>query len=280
MKRKGEDWGSWTKPRRFVAPINSKHDESQPYFDMSSGYLYFTSKRDGTSDIFRVKLSPPIPIGVSIKGRILNSRTGEVVSGKVLSGKVGSKFRNIYVSDDGHYHMTIPKGVNYQLTAEAPGYTAGKGQVLFYKKSHIFYKTYKHDLYVDPMEPGMQIEVDPIFFEQSKATVLKKSYPALDKLADYLKANTHLYIRIEGHTDNQGEQGALQKLSEDRAKAIKEYLVYQRQLNPIRIETAGLGAEHPLTDNSTEDLRAKNRRVEVRVTHIDPVILGLQQDKK
>ncbi|MEO1516065.1 MAG: OmpA family protein [Bacteroidota bacterium] len=280
MKRKGNDWTSWTRPKRFISPINTRYDESQPYFDMSSGYLYFTSKRDGTSDIFKVKLGPPIPIGVSIKGRIINSKTGKLVEGKVLSGKLGSKFRNTFVSDDGHYHMIVPKGVQYELAASAPGYTSGKGQSLYFDRNHVFYKTYKYDLYVDPMEPGMQVEVDPIFFQQSKPTVLEQSYPALDKLAKYLSDNSHLYVRIEGHTDNQGDQEALQKLSEERALAIKDYLVYKKRLNPVRIETAGYGPNRPLTDNSSEENRAQNRRVEVRITHIDPVMLGLQGGKK
>ena len=75
-------------------------------------------------------------------------------------------------------------------------------------------------------------------------------------------------IRIEGHTDNQGEKEALQKLSEERAEAVKRYLVYQKRINPLRIETLGKGDSDGLTDNSSEEKRIKNRRVEVFVIDV------------
>ncbi|MEM1319275.1 MAG: OmpA family protein [Bacteroidota bacterium] len=270
--RDGKTWDDWSKPRRFVAPINSKSDESQPYFNVNTGYLYFTSKRDGSSDIFRVKIAPPNPIGVVVKGRVINAKTGKPIDAKVLSGMTQSKHRNIYFADDGSYRMTIRKGAEYTLVAEKPGFTAEPRTIAF-KQSYVYYKEYKVDLKVHPIEEGSKIKLDPIFFEQSKAVVLKSSYPAVDKLADYLKKNTNFYIRIVGYTDNQGEKEALQKLSEERAEAIKEYLVYKRRINPVRIKTVGMGAENPLNDNSSDELRRQNRRVEAEITHISQIVM-------
>ncbi|MEM9824687.1 MAG: hypothetical protein AAF985_26605, partial [Bacteroidota bacterium] len=73
--RKGDSFKKWSKPRRLISPVNSKSDESQPYFNSATGYLYFTSNRDGSSDIFRVKIAPAIPRFVTVRGKILNTKT-------------------------------------------------------------------------------------------------------------------------------------------------------------------------------------------------------------
>jgi OOP family OmpA-OmpF porin len=62
---------------------------------------------------------------------------------------------------------------------------------------------------------------------------------------------------------------ALQKLSEERAKAIKQYLVYKKFIQPLRIETVGMGDKIPLNNNKTNQLRAQNRRVDVIITKIN-----------
>ena len=74
-------------------------------------------------------------------------------------------------------------------------------------------------------------------------------------------------IRIEGHTDNIGKQEDLQKLSQERADAIKSFLV-QKGVTADRISTVGQGARYPLTDNSSDDLRSKNRRVEIVIARL------------
>ncbi|MEL6865311.1 MAG: OmpA family protein [Bacteroidota bacterium] len=278
LERLDDQWKKWSRPRRFVEPINSRADESQPYFNSATGYLYFTSRRDGSSDVFRVKLARPKPPGVVVKGAVFNAKTGEAVSAKVLSGVVNSSFRNAYVADDGHFRMTIPKGFKYSFIAEAPGYKTVNEETISFKRSYNYRREYEIVLYLDPIEVGSKIDLAPIFFEQSKPVVLHSSYPALDQLAQYLKENRNMYIRIEGHTDNQGEQAALQKLSEDRAEAIKDYLVYKKRINPVRIDIAGMGPDQPIASNETEEDRAKNRRVEVIITHIDEAVLGLQDD--
>ena len=276
-----ENFENWARPRRFLKPINSTADDSQPFFNAASGYLYFTSKRDGSSDIFRVKIAPPNPAGVVVKGNIYNAHTKEKISGVILSGPKGGDYSNVYVSDDGSYRMIVPKGSRYFLKTEKPGYTGMEESVKF-KRSYVYFKEYEVDLYLYPMEVGSKIELDPIFFEQSKPVVLQESYPALNSLATFLRENHNVSIRIEGHTDNQGDEKSLQKLSEDRADAIKEYLVYKMKIPPLRIETVGYGASKPINDNATEEKRKANRRVEFEIIKVNEPVLGMKSkpDKK
>ena len=279
IKRLDEGWENWSQPRRFVEPINSPASDSQPFFNSNTGYLYFTSNRNGSSDIYRVKISPPNPIGVVVKGKVFNAKTEEPVSAKILSGNKASSLRNLYIADDGSYKITVPKGMEYVISAEKSGYT-GNEETISFEKSYVYYKEYTVNLYLNPIEKGSKIELDPIYFEQSTANVLEKSYDSLDKLAIFLQENPYMYIQINGHTDNQGEIAALQKLSEERAAAIKDYLVYQKLIKPVRVSTKGYGPDQPLNDNSTEELRKQNRRVEAIITDISDPIFAEKKKKK
>ncbi|HFC00633.1 MAG TPA: hypothetical protein ENJ53_07495, partial [Phaeodactylibacter sp.] len=267
--RQGEDWDNWSVPYSFVEPINSDADDSQPYFNSATGYLYFSSNREGSMDIYRAELMPPNPIYVTVKGRIINSKTQRPVSGKILFSPIGEKhLETAYISDDGTFQMSVPKGKKIILTPEKQGFT-GHPDTIRFRKDYVYYKTHHLDLFIDPMEVEAKIALQPIFFEQSKAVVLEKSYAALDELAAFLNENWTISIRIEGHTDNQGDEAALKKLSEERAEAIKHYLVYKKFIQPLRIETVGMGGTKPINNNTTEKMRAKNRRVEVLITKIN-----------
>lgn len=276
IDRQSGGWTDWGTPYRFVSPINSKFDDSQPYFNAATGFLYFTSnryftkgKKEGSIDIFRAQIAPPNPINVIVKGRLIDSKTKKVIAGNVLFGEEGNPAtQSRYFSDDGTYQMAVPKGKTIELIGERTGYT-GKAETISFREDYVYYKEYQIDLYLIPLETNTKLEMPPVFFEQSRAKLMDESYATLDQLADFLKENWNVSIRIEGHTDNQGKEKALKELSEERAKAIKRYLVYEKFIQPLRIETIGYGGSKPLNSNNNEILRAKNRRVEFVITKVN-----------
>ena len=269
IERQDDTWENWSVPFRFVSPINSEADDSQPYFNSATGYLYFTSNRDGSSDIYRAKLAPPNPVFVTIKGKVINTKTNQPMPSRILFSADGEEhLQSVYVSDDGTYEMSVPKGKAIRIVSDIPGFI-NKEETVTFRKDYVYYKEYEINLNIQPMEVDTKIELKPIFFERSKAVVLNESYASLDELADFLQNNWNVSIRIEGHTENRGEAAALKKLSEDRAKAIKHYLVYNKFIQPLRIETVGYGASKPLNDNASEELRAQNRRVEVVIIKVN-----------
>jgi len=278
--REGDSWTKWSKPRRFKSPINSKSDDSQPFFNSATGYLYFTSNRDGSSDIFRVKIAPPMPVGITIKGKIINTKTGQPMYANIKSGLANNDlYKNVYVSEDGSFEITVPKGVSFTLVAERPGYI-GEKEIVYYRSDYVYFKDKHLDLKMAPVEAGTKIDLDPIYFTQSTAEIKKESYPALDKLGDFLRGNYFITIRISGHTDNQGDKPALARLSEERAEAVKHYLIYTGRINPLRIEAVGLGHTEPVTDNSTDELRKLNRRVEVEIIRVHEPEMSRQGSEK
>ena len=120
---------------------------------------------------------------------------------------------------------------------------------------------------MNPLEVNDKIELRTIYFQQSTAIILEKSHSELDRLARILSDNPGLEIRIEGHTDNVGKAEDLLLLSEKRALAIREFLI-GKGIASYRITTEGHGPKYPVSANTTEEQRALNRRVEVRITKI------------
>ena len=104
-----------------------------------------------------------------------------------------------------------------------------------------------------------------IQFETGKATILKKSYPILDEVAKVFLDNPDYIIEVQGHTDNVGNAEANRKLSDKRAHAVRDYIV-KKGVDGNRITANGYGDTVPIADNKTKAGRAKNRRVEFKIT--------------
>jgi len=113
------------------------------------------------------------------------------------------------------------------------------------------------------LKSGDVIQLKSIFFETGKTELMDDSYPELDKLVDLLERNPKMEIRINGHTDSQGNSESNQKLSEDRAKAVFDYLLEKGISNEIDFK--GFGSTKPIAGNDTEEGRKRNRRVEFEV---------------
>lgn len=103
-----------------------------------------------------------------------------------------------------------------------------------------------------------------IYFASGKYTLLSKSFKGLDEVAQIMKDNPDTKLDIEGHTDNTGSDALNQKLSENRAGAVKAYLV-KKGIDESRLSAAGFGPTQPVADNKTAAGRQKNRRVEMKL---------------
>ena len=105
-----------------------------------------------------------------------------------------------------------------------------------------------------------------IYFATGKATLLSKSFKGLNEVAQVLKDDDGLKLAIDGHTDNTGADNLNQKLSENRAAAVKAYLV-KKGIDESRLVSAGYGETQPVADNKTAAGRQKNRRVELKLNY-------------
>ncbi len=107
-----------------------------------------------------------------------------------------------------------------------------------------------------------QIELkDKIYFESAKWKIIPKSFKVLDQVAQLLKDYPTMRLSIEGHTDSDGSDEFNQKLSENRAHAVKEYLGIQG-IGLDRLQAIGFGESKPIASNRTARGKETNRRVE------------------
>jgi outer membrane protein OmpA-like peptidoglycan-associated protein len=104
-----------------------------------------------------------------------------------------------------------------------------------------------------------------LFFNTGSATIKEESYKVLDAVVKVLKENPSYKLNIDGHTDNTGDADSNMKLSQERANAAKAYMV-EKGIAADRLTATGYGITKPAADNSTEEGRAKNRRVEFNIT--------------
>ncbi|WP_026708493.1 OmpA family protein [Flavobacterium frigidarium] len=101
-----------------------------------------------------------------------------------------------------------------------------------------------------------------ILFDSGKSSFKSQSYPVLQSINDILKEYPNSNFMIEGHTDSDGSNALNQTLSENRAAAVRNYLV-EKGINTDRLRSTGFGETKPIASNRTSKGKAENRRVEV-----------------
>ncbi len=123
------------------------------------------------------------------------------------------------------------------------------------------------------------IRLQNINFDFNKASIKPESFPLLDEVAAILLQYPTLNLEIGGHTDNVGKKTVNIKLSEARAKSVLNYLLQKYPtLDGSHFASVGYGPEVPVASNSTSLGRAKNRRVEFRVTNAE--VLKIEREKR
>ena len=119
----------------------------------------------------------------------------------------------------------------------------------------------------DPSAPGSNVawfDFDRLTFDTSSATLKPESEEQLRNIASIMKAYPNVRLKIGGYTDNTGESAANQQLSQSRAEAVKQRLIAMG-ISDNRLEAEGYGDQNAIADNSSEEGRAKNRRISMRV---------------
>lgn len=121
---------------------------------------------------------------------------------------------------------------------------------------------------ITKMKEGVKMEIQNINFETNSSTLNPSSYEELDRLVEHLKMNSDIKIELSAHTDDIGADAYNFKLSDQRAAAVAEYLV-TKGIGKSRIISKGYGKTQPLVPNTSDENRAKNRRVELKVISTD-----------
>lgn len=260
-KRLDDTWTNWSKPQNLGPKINTKQNDLSFYLDAKGMHAYLGL----AGDIWMVENpEKPAPI-VLIKGRVFNAKTKEPMSATIeYQDLVGNKKLGLAVSNvtTGAYQIVLPIGKKYGYQAKKEGFYAISNFIDLTEQQNYEEKTI--DLYLVPIEKGETVRLNNLFFEFNKAVLQPESYQELDRLYELLKEQPSLKIEIAGHTDDKGAQMYNLELSQQRANAVKKYLL-GKGVEAAQVTAVGYGEQKPLVSNSSEDNRAINRRVEFKV---------------
>lgn len=266
MARKQDD--SWTVPKNLGYPVNTYRDELGLQVNASGDIAFISTDRlkgEGRFDIYAFDLPEEFrarPV-TYMKGIVYNKNTKAKLQAHFeltdlkTSEVIATAFSN---PETGEFLLSIPTNRNYALSVKRPGY-------LFYSDNfelagvHSQTDPYIKDVPLQPIKVGETIVLKNIFFDYDKYALLPESRVELNRLVTLLNQNPEMNIRIQGHTDSQGDESYNQKLSENRAKSVYDYLV-MHGISEERLSYKGYGESKPIADNDTEEGRAKNRRTE------------------
>ena len=263
--------GNWRKPVNIGYPINTFADESYLIVNSNGDLAYFASDRPGgvgNMDIYTFPLYEKArPTRVNyLKGIVFNEITKEKLKAKfelidLKTGKTCVESTSDPVN--GEFLVCLPTEKDYALNVSKDGY-------LFYSENfsltgiHSNSDPFMKNIPLQPIKVGESVVLKNIFFDTDKFELKSESTAELEKLLDLLNKNPKLKIEISGHTDNQGDDKHNQTLSENRAKAVYDYLT-NHGIVKERLTYKGYGKTKPIDKNDTEQGRANNRRTEFKV---------------
>ena len=200
-----------------------------------------------------------------IKGRVKDSESEQPLEATVEMVDLNTRQPLTSTKSDaqtGQYLACIQTGSNVLLNVSAPGYPFYSENFQI-EKSYTALEPYLKDINLQRAEVGTVVVLKNIFFDFDRSDLQPASYEELDRLVDYLKHNA-VAIEIGGHTDDQGSDEYNDRLSQNRAKSVYDYLV-AHGIDASRLSYKGYGKRQPVADNSTEEGRATNRRTEFKI---------------
>jgi outer membrane protein OmpA-like peptidoglycan-associated protein len=211
-----------------------------------------------------------------LKGLVLDSDTKEPILSSIELIDNGNQTLVSEFSNDGQsgkYILTLPAGKNYGIAVKSEGY-------LFHSENFDIpesagFREYEKIIYLKKIKKGESIVLRNIFFDLNKYSLKPESKTELDRLIQLLDDNPELRIEISGHTDSRGSDTYNQSLSEDRSKAVVDYLVAIGGFPRDRFEFKGYGEDKPLYSNEDikklkikediEEAHSLNRRTEFKI---------------
>ncbi len=261
--------GSWGIPENLGYPINTIENEGSLVVAADGKTAYYASDRAdsrGQLDLYTFELRSDVrPIQTFwVKGKVYDKKTGKGLPSSVELGDLSSKqiISKLQTNETGNYLTTLPVGKDYAFNVNRKGY-------LFFSENFMLTQTtsdsvYQIDIPLQPIEANASIILKNIFFDVNKFDLKPASQIELDDLIKLLRENPLVTVQINGYTDNVGKPADNLLLSENRAKAVVNYLT-SKGIDPKRMSYKGYGEAQPVSPNTTEAGRANNRRTELKI---------------
>jgi outer membrane protein OmpA-like peptidoglycan-associated protein len=257
----------FNKPVNIGNPINTTKDEHGFIVNKDGDRAYYGSDEDGKDlNIYSFELYEEArPKSVAFVNGEIKNNLGEVPDGAQVilkNTKTDAEVEAVIDKETGEYVgvITVDKDQDVLLTAKKKGF-AFSSQLISSNEMVIGKPVKTEKVEIKPIEVGEAYRINDINFATNSFEITPKIMMVLNEFIDFLQINDNLKIAINGYTDNVGNAEDNLLLSQNRAKAVYDYLILE-DIDPSRLSSKGFGQENPIANNDTEKGRAKNRRTE------------------
>jgi outer membrane protein OmpA-like peptidoglycan-associated protein len=252
----------------YTLEIQSENFKSKSFsIDLRGLILY----REFEEDIDLVPEKIGVPINIK---DLLNN--GAVSGSKIV---IRNKTRNEEIVISGNQTINLRVGDRYLVEASSDrGYAFnsteidiskdGKIQSIDQESGEFVESKSGIDLKLQPLSKDANLTLKDIYFESNSSTLSESSFPELDRVISLMNDYPSMKIEIAAHTDDVGSGAYNVQLSNFRAKSVVDYIA-QNNITIVRLISKGYGEGKPVVSNSTEENRAKNRRVELKILAIE-----------
>lgn len=254
--------GQWQEPRNIGPLVNGRGSEYYFTIDADSENLYYA--RSEANDIENLDLySFPLPMEAhplavtKVEGTLTDSVTNKPLSGviSIIDMDNGVEISSKYIRPDGSFEFNLIDSTRYMILIQSPDFFTIERELEL-----------RGDTSLDVMTTVIDYSIPLVFqnieFDQNMAEIKPDMEPILDEVAYFLIDHPTYRLEIAGHTDSAGDPEFNQTLSQDRAEAIRRYILNKVNIPGDRIDAIGYGSSKPLREEQTEEDRRINRRVE------------------
>jgi outer membrane protein OmpA-like peptidoglycan-associated protein len=264
--------GTWDKAENMKAPFNSSSDDFSIGFNADNASGYFTSNRPGGVGADDIYSFYPTPVVLTLRGRITDAENNQVPLGTKIILSTDGRSDTVYITKTYEYFFYLDKDKDYKISVFRPGYfgDSRKFSTRGVTKSKEFSSNtgFNFDFPIRRI-PKEEINIDNIYYDFGSVNFKEESKASLDKLAKLLEDTPGAEVQINSHTDEKGAFEVNMKVSNERAKAVADYLI-SKGIDAKRVKYKGWGYTQPVVKGAiSEEDNQKNRRTTFQVLKHD-----------
>ena len=270
--------GKWAAPANLGYPLNTFENEASLFIssDNRRGYCSrsratepgVTKEKNRPVELYTFEVPPTVQAqetSTYTQGRVFDAATKKPLAAAVQLYDLNTEALTQNVASDpenGEYTVVLNEGRQYAMYAVADKYLM-KSLSFDYADKHAF-DPLTLDIYLEPVRAGRSIVLNNLFFDTNKYELKPKSQTELNRLIQFMQQYQDIQVEISGHTDDVGADADNVVLSQNRARAVYDYLS-AHGVKATRLRYKGYGETRPLTPNDSDSHRQQNRRIEFRI---------------
>lgn len=262
---------TWQKPENLGFPLNNAYDQVGFFVTADRQKAYYSSdvaeQRQHKIKLISIDLPAPLQAKITpttyLKGIVRNALTQQPLEASIELVSLQNPNTVQHFSSDpitGTYTAVLNQQGAYALFVQKPNYLF---KSLHFDLTPQTSLNTKLNISLSPIQKNAQEILNNIFFDRGQWELQPTSITELQKLVVLLEQNPQLSLTIAGHTDDIGKDSDNLVLSQKRAKAVLDFLV-QKGISPQRLKAEGYGETRPLVENTNEENRQRNRRIEIK----------------